>query len=113
MEINFDYRSVTKCWADGSICGAGTTCKNCCNKAMNALGTKCGGSKWKDGTRCGVGTTCNFCKNGYEYWDSKLFTACGKESCWKKGAHCGKGTTCRNCCDGSSWWWSKMFTCCD
>jgi hypothetical protein len=104
------------CWDDGSICGAGTTCSNCCNTAYNALGTQCGGSCWSDGTICGAGTTCNHCCNTSEYWDSKVFTACGTEPCWGGGTVCGTGTTCENCCGGNlgadcPWYQFGVCTC--
>ena len=67
---------------------------------------------WEDGTLCAAGTTCTSCCNGYEYWESKAFTACGIEPCWGDGAICGAGTTCTSCCNGSEYWESKAFTAC-
>jgi hypothetical protein len=90
-------QSLDPCWLDGSICVPGTNCNNCCNPAYDALGTQCGGSCWVDGSIC-AGTTCNNCCNGSEYWDGKLFTACGAEPCWEGGSVCLVGTSCGNCC---------------
>jgi len=56
--------SVGTCFPDGTVCGAGTTCNLCCNKAYNAFGTQCGGTCYPDGTPCGIGTTCNLCCSG-------------------------------------------------
>jgi hypothetical protein len=102
---------VSPPWADGKLCGVGTTCKKCKNgseywysKAMTACGKEPG---WADGTACAKGTTCNACKNPSSYWYSKVFTACGREPCWRKGTYCLKGTSCDRCCKGSSWILSK------
>lgn len=56
------------CWSDGTICGAGTTCENCCNGYSWWIGkafTACGHEPcWGGGTVCGTGTTCNSCCKG-------------------------------------------------
>lgn len=56
------------CWTDGTICGAGTTCNNCCNGYSWWTGkvfTACGYEPcWGSGTVCGIGTTCNSCCHG-------------------------------------------------
>ena len=57
-------------WADGTLCGEGTTCR-----------TDCAG---------GVSS----------YWWSKAFTACGKEPKKKKGDNCLAGTSCQLCPNG-------------
>ena len=67
---------------------------------------------WGDGSKCGDGTTCWNCCRDSEWWDQKVFTACGKEPCWSDGARCGAGTTCNNCCNGYEWWDKKFFTAC-
>jgi len=76
-----DYRGEPyPCWGDGSICGAGTTCNNCCNAYSwwdSKFFTACGSEPcWSRGTICGAGTTCNNCCNGYSWWWSKFFTVC-------------------------------------
>lgn len=64
------------CWSDGSLCGIGSTCFNCCNqhgywygKAMTACGQE---PCWGAGRVCGKGTTCNACCNGSS-WKWKYF----------------------------------------
>lgn len=111
-KISYNYEDVSGCWEDGTICLQGTTCGWCCNEALDALGTQCGGSKWADGTLCGAGTTCKNCQNSYGYWYSKAFTACGTEPKWQDGTHCGIGTTCNQCQNPYSYWYSKAFTAC-
>jgi len=66
---------------------------------------------WGDGSICGAGTTCNNCCNGYNYWGSKWFTACGNEPCWGRGTLCGAGTTCGNCCSGADCPWYQFGVC--
>merc|ERR1719436_358926 len=72
---------------------------------------------WGPGTLCGIGTTCNndCCYDGgvhYEYWYSKVMTACGKEPAWEDGSECALGTTCNACENEATWWDSKFFTAC-
>jgi len=105
------------CKSNGSLCGIGSTCFNCCNKheywygkAMTACGKEpCLG----DGKLCGIGTTCNrCCSKVHGYWYGKAMTACGRERCWGRGTRCLKGTSCKRCCNGSNWNWRKFFTAC-
>lgn len=103
-------------WADGTLCGLGTTCSSCKNhatywysKALTACGTE---PKWEDGTLCGIGTTCNACLRPHTYWYSKGFTACGSEPKWSDGTVCAKGTTCNACAHPATYWWGKAFTAC-
>jgi hypothetical protein len=110
--INFDYGSLTECWADGTECVAKISCSECCHEARTDLGTKCGGEKWGDGKECALDTTCDYCLNPASYWEGKLFTACGTEPCWEDGTACAVGTTCNNCCHGSRWnAWPPTQTC--
>ena len=111
-----DDKLMVNPWADGTLCGLGTTCNNCENaaeywysKAMTACGKE---PCWNDGTLCGIGTTCNACCNSHEYWYGKAMTACGQESCWNDGTLCGIGTTCNACCNGYEYWESKLMTAC-
>jgi hypothetical protein len=106
--IVIPYEAVTGCWPDGTICGVGTTCNQCCHENRRALGTKCGGEKWSDGTICGLGTTCRYCKNEATFWYGKVFTACGIESCWGDGTVCLPGTSCNRCCNDDSWWFGDV-----
>jgi len=112
---NGDFNSG--CRSDGSLCGIGSTCFECCNKHeywySKAL-TACGKEPcWGDGENCGKGTTCKRCCNGHEYWYGQAMTACGRERCWGHGTRCFKGTSCKRCCKGNSWHWDKYFTACD
>jgi len=96
-------------WADGEVCGLGTTCKFCKNKASHWFRhgiTACGSEPgdWHDGKPCLLGTTCNSCNNPAKYWDSLVSYACGNELCWSPGAVCGIGTTCKHCCRGYHWY---------
>jgi len=70
------FAETGNCWANGKLCGLGTTCKNCCamkatywlTKAMTACGSE---PCWKKGATCGKGTTCKLCCNGHKskwYW---------------------------------------------
>lgn len=64
-----DYRGEPyPCWEDGSICGIGSTCYNCCNGHewwTSKFFTACGKEPcWGKGTICGAGTTCRECCNG-------------------------------------------------
>lgn len=95
-------------WADGKICGLGTTCKQCANEPTYWVGklmTACGREPtWEDGALCGIGTTCNNCKNGHGYWYSKAMTACGTEQPWERGTYCLAGTSCNRCKEPAQWW---------
>ena len=110
-------KNLVQPWEDGHICGLGTTCGRCRNKATWWWGkafTFCGREpEWSDGTICGLGTTCNACKNRATWWASKFFTACGNEPCWKKGTICGIGTTAKLCCNGAHcpWYWFGFCKC--
>jgi hypothetical protein len=57
-------------WADGTLCGAGTTCRTDCSGGVS------------------------------NYWWSKAFTACGIEPKKKKGDSCLAGTSCQLCPNG-------------
>ena len=100
------------CGRDGSHCGLGTTCNQCCNghsywykKAFTACGKE---PCWGDGAHCALGTTCKACCRKATFWAKKFFTACGSEPCWGGGTRCLGGTTCKECCNGSKWIWSKV-----
>jgi hypothetical protein len=67
-------------WADGTVCGLGTTCNNCMNeatywysKAFTACGTE---PCWPSRTICGAGSTCDKCCNGYSWKLDQFFTSC-------------------------------------
>jgi hypothetical protein len=107
-----DGGSYPPCWGDNTVCGAGSTCSNCCNMAYNVGGTQCGGSPWSDGTICAIGTTCYFCESPQSYWWSLAFTACGSEPTWSDGTVCALGTTCNACTNAATYWWGKAFTAC-
>ena len=104
-------KDIVEPWADGRICGFGTTCGRCQNRATWWWGkafTFCGQEpRWRDGTICGLGTTCNICENPATWWPSKFFTACGREPCWGPGTISGAGTTAKMCCNGAHcpWYW--------
>jgi len=110
------FADTGPCWEDGDLCGLGTTCKVCCDKATwwgTKAMTACGKEpQWKDGARCAMGTTCKRCQNKASYWHSKLFTACGSERCLPKGRKCAKGTSCKRCCNGSKYKWKKAMAFC-
>ncbi len=105
---------ATGTWADGTLCGVGTTCSNCYNtstywfsKTMTACGIE---PRWADGAPCGLGTSCNACNNGFaSWWYSKAFTACGVEKCWVGGTLCAAGTSCDRCCSGASWFYGSLI----
>lgn len=96
------------CTPDNTVCFAGTSCNDCCNRAYNVGGTQCGGEPWADGTVCLAGTTCKLCKNRAY---NALGTQCGGTP-WKDGELCGVGTTCELCENGYSYWVGKLFTAC-
>jgi secreted trypsin-like serine protease len=67
-------------WADGTVCGLGSTCGNCKNaatywysKAITACGTE---PCWPSRTICAAGSTCNKCCNGYSWKLDQFFTSC-------------------------------------
>jgi hypothetical protein len=97
------------CWCDGTVCGPGTTCGNCCNGDSywpdHRLAQACGRMPcWGDGTVCLPGTTCKSCCNGDSYWnDHRLAQACGRMPCWGSNTRCLAGTTCNSCCNGYYW----------
>jgi hypothetical protein len=67
-------------WADGTLCGIGTTCNECKNtatywysKAFTACGTE---PCWPRRTICAAGSTCNKCCNGYSWKLDQFITSC-------------------------------------
>ena len=107
-------------WADGTLCGLGTTCHRCANEHSYWVGklmTACGKEKkWKAGTRCLAGTTCeSMCEDrlGYSWWTGAVGHHCGREPCWGAGKVCGAGTTCNSCCSGAEapWYWFGIGKC--
>lgn len=111
-----DNKVMLEPWNDGTLCGLGTTCTRCNNKAKywysKAL-TACGNEpKWGDGTICAVGTSCNACQNTATFWPGKFITACGNEPKWNDGTLCALGTTCNQCKNTATYWPSKVSTRC-
>jgi hypothetical protein len=66
--------------ADGTVCGLGTTCNNCKNKATywySKAFTACGEEPcWTSRTICAAGSTCNKCCHGYSWKLDQFFTSC-------------------------------------